>query len=95
MKWSAYVDRHAARDLFDLAGLARLQAFNKDSEAILEQTTGVGFLLSELLHIPRSLSTAWESELSHQVADFSSPEECRRQVFSAVETFLASKASGT
>ena len=87
MKWSAYVDRHAPRDLFDLAGLTRLQAFDKNSEAILEQTTGFGFLQAELSRIPRSLSTAWESELSHQVADLPSPEECRRRVLGALENY--------
>lgn len=93
MKWSAYVDRHAPRDLFDLAGLSRIGGFNRDSEAILEKTTGVGFMGSELRRIPGSLASTWVNELSHQVADLPNAEKCREQVLSAVETYLARKDS--
>ena len=42
MKMEAYCDRHAPRDLFDLAGLARIGALDAEAGAVLRAARGFG-----------------------------------------------------
>lgn len=85
MKLAAWFDRHAPRDLFDLAGLARLGVLtDPDVEARLRAKMGTGVIRAELERVPRSTVDAWEAELAAQVGDLPGPEECLRQVRQAL-----------
>ena len=85
MKMEAYVDRHAARDLYDLAGMAGIGALDGESQAILRSATGVGFTPEEFARVPSGTAAAWEAELAHQVRRFMSAEECRAAVAASLD----------
>lgn len=84
MKLEAYHDRHLPRDLFDLAGLARLGALDAEAEEVLRAATGFGFLPGEFARVPASTAAAWHAELAHQVRELSDPETCRADVLAAM-----------
>lgn len=84
MKMEAYVDRHAPRDLFDLAGLARRRALGSEAEDQLRNATGVGFVPEEFGRVPTKTAAAWETELAHQVRTMTTAEACRATVASAL-----------
>lgn len=73
MKLSAYVDRVAPRDLFDLRGLAERDALDDESLALVHQLLGRPLARQEFESSPSQ--NEWDIELSHQVADAGSPEE--------------------
>ena len=64
MKAAAWRDRHTARDLFDLAGLARIGAVTPDAVALLREVTGVPLVSGELDRVPSGLR--WHEHLAHQ-----------------------------
>lgn len=89
MKMSAWVDRHAARDLFDLAGLAHAGAFTQDAADIFRMLTGRPVTLAEFSTVPTITSETWSPQLAHQLAELPSPQECVRTVRSAVAAIVA------
>ncbi len=77
MKLAAWFDRHAPRDLFDLAGLAGLGVFEDDRvEAIFRTKMGIPILAAEFTRAPRSTIDAWVTELAAQVGSLPSTEHC-------------------
>ena len=60
MKMLAWYDRHAPRDLFDLAGLSDLGALTEDSEQLLRSAAGYRFLEVEFTTIPGSVAAVVE-----------------------------------
>jgi hypothetical protein len=84
MKLEAYYDRHLPRDLFDLAGLARLGALDAEAEKVLRTVARFGFLVEEFARVPESTVAAWDTELAHQVAELISPEQCRATIMDAL-----------
>lgn len=64
MKASAWRDRQAARDLFDLASLARLGAIDSRAVALLREVTSVPLVGMDLAALPRGLD--WHGQLAHQ-----------------------------
>jgi Nucleotidyl transferase AbiEii toxin, Type IV TA system len=84
MKVSAWYDRHAPRDLYDLAGLARAGAFTSEAENILKASMGVGFVDIEFAGAPKSAREAWEPELSAQVGILTSADDCLGVVGGAI-----------
>lgn len=85
MKLSAWFDRHAPRDLFDLAGLASTGVL-ADAEVaqLFRAKTGVGIPHSEFVRISKATSRAWETELAGQVGVLPSAEECLATVRDAL-----------
>lgn len=73
MKLTAYVDRVAPRDLFDLRELAERGTLNDESLALVRQLLGRSLARQEFETLPSQ--NEWDIELSHQVADAGSPTE--------------------
>jgi hypothetical protein len=85
MKLAAWFDRHAPRDLFDLAGLSRSGALSDPEVSdLLRRQSGVGIVKVEFERAPRATSEAWETELGAQVADLPEIEACLREVRTAL-----------
>lgn len=74
MKTLAWADRHAARDLYDLAHLAELGALTQESAALVRDITGVSVQRYEFASLPPALE--WQSQLQHQTRSLPSPEWC-------------------
>jgi len=85
MKLSAWYDRHAPRDLFDLAGLAAHRDLRRDEvEGILLRKLPHGFIDAELERVPSGVENAWLTELGAQAEDLPSAQDCLRR---AAEVF--------
>jgi len=77
MKLAAWSDRHAPRDLFDLAGLATLGTLCDPNVArIFEAKMGVPIIMADFDRVPRVTATAWETELAAQVGVLPPADEC-------------------
>jgi hypothetical protein len=77
MKTAAWADRHAARDLYDLAALARAGALTGEAADLVKGATGV--------RVTRDLFgsvavTHWTEQLAHQTRVLPAAEECLDQV---------------
>lgn len=86
MKMAAWSDRHAPRDLFDLAGLSDLGALTPVAERRLRGAGGRGFLAVDFTAVPRSTLTAWETELGAQVGNLPTPEACADRVLRSIRS---------
>jgi predicted nucleotidyltransferase component of viral defense system len=76
MKTAAWEDRHAARDLVDLAALASLGAVGREAVRILGSSTGRtvhGYLFNRL---PARTRATWSTQLAHQMRELPDPDEC-------------------
>lgn len=73
MKLSAYVDRLAPRDLFDLRELAERGALGEESLTLTTQLLGRSLARQEFEWPPTV--EQWNLELSHQVVNAGRPEE--------------------
>lgn len=85
MKTLAWTDRHAARDLYDLARLAELGALTQEAADLVRDATGASVQKYEFASLPSGL--AWQSQLSHQTSELPSPQWCLqvvREVFGKV-----------
>ena len=77
MKLAAWSDRHAPRDLFDLAGLAALGILRDPNVArIVQASMGVPIIIADFARVPRVTAAAWETELAAQVGVLPSADEC-------------------
>jgi predicted nucleotidyltransferase component of viral defense system len=77
MKTAAWADRYAARDLYDLAALARVGALTHEAADLFKAATGV----SVTRDLFRSVAvTYWEEQLAHQTQVLPTAEECLVQV---------------
>jgi hypothetical protein len=77
MKSAAFADRRAARDLCDLAALARIGAVTVHVGELVRRVTGVSPSPHWFDGVP---VTDWESQLAHQTSGLSSAHECLSQV---------------
>ena len=85
MKLAAWFDRHAPRDLFDLAGLAAIGALaDPEVGRILKAQTGVGIIDVEFSRAPSETIDAWETELGAQVGLLPDIDTCLHAVRAAV-----------
>jgi hypothetical protein len=73
MKLTAYVDRAAPRDLFDLMKLAERGMLGEESIALARELLGRSLAKQEFAKGPTD--DQWSLELSHQVADPGTPSE--------------------
>lgn len=77
MKLAAWSDRHAPRDLFDLAGLAKLGTLRDPNVArIFEAKMGVPIIMADFTRVPRVTAAAWETELAAQVGVLPPADDC-------------------
>ncbi len=86
MKIAAFVDRRAARDLFDLAQLARLDLVDTTSLDLTKQLLGRRPVPAEFALPPSN--EEWRIELSHQVKELGTPEDALTTVRSALAELL-------
>lgn len=85
MKLSAWFDRHAPRDLFDLGGLATLGVLADPAvQRIFREKMGVGIVASEFERLPKAAAAAWETELGAQVPSLPTAEACLQTVRIAI-----------
>lgn len=89
MKIAAWEDRHAERDLFDLAAMAQLDAFGAEALAVFTRLAGRPPELSEYRRLPASTRTRWRAQLAHQTPVVPDPEECLTLVARALGRMLA------
>lgn len=86
MKLSAYVDRAAPRDLFDLKALAERNKLGTESLALTREL--LGRLLAKQEFESSPTAGQWQLELSHQVANEGRPEDAVGVVFRALSGLL-------
>lgn len=86
MKLTAYVDRAAPRDLFDLRKLAERGALSEESLELTGQLLGRPLARQEFESLPTD--DQWKVELSHQVADPGTPGDALEIVVHALAEFL-------
>jgi hypothetical protein len=76
-EFAAWSDRHAPRDLFDLAGLAALGTLRDPNvERVYIAKIGTPIVTADFLQVPRRTAAAWETELAAQVGHLPSADEC-------------------
>jgi len=80
MKTIAWADRRAARDLYDLAGLATLGALTADVAVRVRRATGWS-VTPQLLQA--SAASNWHTQLAHQTRKLPSAERCLEIVLNA------------
>jgi predicted nucleotidyltransferase component of viral defense system len=80
MKTIAWADRRAARDLYDLAGLAALGALTAEVAARVHRATGWRVTRPTLQAPPAS---HWDTELAHQTRSLPTAQECLGTVLNA------------
>ena len=86
MKTLAWTDRHAARDLYDLAHLAKLGALGQEAADIVRDMTGASVQRYDFTSLP---DLAWEDQLSHQTrTPLPTPEACLEVVRDAYSEVL-------
>jgi len=78
MKTAAYADRRTARDLYDLAALARLGALTAEAGVLVKRMTGVSPASHMFARLPVAL--AWSDQLAHQTSVLPAPEDCLADV---------------
>jgi predicted nucleotidyltransferase component of viral defense system len=81
MKLTAWLDRRAARDLFDLASLARLGAVSTESLELAEAALGYRPSAAMLRLEPQG---DWIIELSNQISDPGTAQACLADVMAAI-----------
>ena len=80
MKTLAWMDRRTARDLFDLAGLARLGALTGTAANLVRRVSGLPVTPQTFRIAPVA---GWDAQLAHQTAVLPTAEECLQQVTGA------------
>ena len=85
MKLAAWSDRHAPRDLFDLAGLALLGTLRDPNVGrIYSARMGAPIVTAEFTRVPKRTAAAWETELAAQVGELPPADECLARVRDAL-----------
>jgi predicted nucleotidyltransferase component of viral defense system len=84
MKGVAWHDRHAPRDLYDLAGLARGGYIRPAAAQLMHAKASHGWIPAEFERLPRSVLRDWDAQLAHQVRTLPDPADLAREVLSAI-----------
>lgn len=85
MKLMAWFDRHAPRDLYDLAALANAGNIGHAAVNLVRDIAGFTPGTNTLeRRVPRAVESSWHAELGHQLADASTAERCLDSVRSAL-----------
>lgn len=80
MKTLAWLDRRTARDLYDLAALARIGAVTEEAAALVRQATGWS-VTAQILNLPEPPD--WTAQLAHQTRTVPSAAACLAGVHEA------------
>ena len=91
MKGLAWSDRRTPRDLFDLDGLARINAITPEAEDRLRSARGSGFVDADFERVPARVVAAWTTELGAQVGALPDPQQCLERVAAAVRALHSDK----
>lgn len=83
MKSCAWADRHAPRDLADLAALTGLGAFDAAGAALVKDMAGWRPPGAEFDHMPAETRASWAVGLAHQMATVPDPDVCLAKVHAA------------
>jgi hypothetical protein len=83
MKTLAWLDRHLARDLVDLAALANAGACDPAAAALVADMAGWRPLPEMFATIPASTRATWTVDLAHQMAAPPEPDTCLAEVRAA------------
>jgi hypothetical protein len=86
MKTTAWADRHAERDLYDLNALAEIGAINEAAASLVAQATGVRVGPYMFDHLPAGMR--WQEQLAHQLRKLPDPHRCLQRVRAAYATAL-------
>jgi hypothetical protein len=86
MKTLAWADRHAPRDLADLAALAELGALDPAGADLVADMAGWRPTPAMFQHIPDQTRAAWSVDLAHQMAALPDPDRCLETVRTAWST---------
>jgi Nucleotidyl transferase AbiEii toxin, Type IV TA system len=85
MKTAAWIDRKAARDLYDLASLARIGALTNEAAALFRQATGLRITPHLFDKLP---AMQWETQLAHQTRRLPPAQQCLAEVHKAYSIAL-------
>lgn len=85
MKTAAWIDRKAARDLYDLAGLARIGALTNEAAALFRRATGLRITPYLFNKQP---AMQWETQLAHQTRRLPPAQHCLAEVREAYSVAL-------
>jgi predicted nucleotidyltransferase component of viral defense system len=85
MKTAAWIDRKAARDLYDLAGLARIGALTNEAATLFRHATGLRITPHMFDRLPAS---EWKTQLAHQTRDLPPAQYCLAEVREAYSLTL-------
>lgn len=77
MKTAAWIDRKAARDLYDLAGLARVGALTNEAATLFRHATGLRITPHMFDRLP---ALEWETQLAHQTRHLPPAQHCLVEV---------------
>lgn len=86
MKTVAWADRHAERDLYDLAALADLGAIDEQAAELAAAATGVRVAPHMFDRAPSDRQ--WAEQLTHQTRRLPDPVECLNRVRTAYNNVL-------
>lgn len=86
MKTTAWADRHAERDLYDLSALAELGAIDSAAASLAADATGVRVAQHMFDRLPTGFR--WQEQLAHQLKELPDPRQCLRRVRTAFGTVL-------
>jgi predicted nucleotidyltransferase component of viral defense system len=84
MKYLAFRDRQAPRDLFDLAHLTIAGAFNQAASNLIRLLSGAHPEPAELRRLPDNTARTWEDQLAHQTVTPMPASDALRIVRNAV-----------
>ena len=85
MKIMAWTDRHAPRDLYDLAALAEAGLVNTEAHAIVKLLAGHTPTANSIGNVPlKKVEAGWADELGHQGANTRTPTDCLKVVRDAL-----------
>lgn len=85
MKLSAFTDRWAPRDLFDLAGLAEIGAITPVALERYRFATARAAVLHDFTKVRNPTAIQWTVELSHQTGMLATPQEASQMVWRAID----------
>lgn len=94
MKTIAWADRHTARDLYDLAGIAGIGGLTDDVATQVHAATGWSITAGLFSSLP---ALDWTAQLAHQTATLPTAERCLsdvRRAFAAVLDWRVSDPTG-
>ena len=86
MKLSAWADRRAARDLYDLAALARGGMVTAEAARLAREVSGLPVTRTLFSQQPAG---GWEDQLAHQTATLPTASEALQEVFDTFAEVLA------